>query len=367
MRILNTYTHSIRDPSTNALRARQCGRRRGQQKINFRPLANALPDAPDFHIDLRYFHYSQRRNFENLPSKKQTEERCRCLPVVVLVVLQSFSKLRRTEPLKLHVVTANSTISLNLAPVGMQLTLTYPKGQNPHQYDLSNQDNFTQGLDTNDDNNAAQAAANVSILAARVVSAEDRVDPAGSYYTAYVMRVESSCSDKSSRSLGNDGPGATSYTDSININVRTTVVEHRYSEFARLHAELSANNVTLRSSFPTKSICGRLGNWTPAAHWAPDKMAELVTYRKIKLDLWIIELTELLSRNTKINEHVRTLCLEFFQKPAGCPPCERANPVHWAKILSLEPSSKSSEIFPASLADEVSLNARPFAFPSFYF
>ncbi len=112
--------------------------------------------------------------------------------------------------------------------------------------------------------------------------------------------------------------------------------------------------------FPTKSICGRLGNWTPAAHWAPDKMAELVTYRKIKLDLWTIELTELLSRKSKVNEHVRTMCLEFFQKPAGCPPCERANPVHWANILSLEPTLKSSEICSVSLADEVSL--KPYTF-----
>lgn len=255
-------------------------------------------------------------------------------------------------------------ISPNLVPGGMQLT--YPKSQNPHQYDLSTPATFIQCLTTNDDINVAQATSNVSIISARVVSAEDRVDPAGSYYTAYVMQVESSCIDKSSSTLGDDGAGATDSTDSSPISVRTTIVEHRYSEFARLHAELSANNVTLRSSFPTKSICGRLGNWTPAAHWAPDKMAELVTYRKIKLDLWTIELTELLARKSNLNEHVRTMCIEFFQKPAGCPPCERANPVHWANILSLEPTLKSSEICSASLANEVSLNTYPFSFPLFF-
>lgn len=146
------------------------------------------------------------------------------------------------------------------------------------------------------------------IYSVRVISAEDRVDPAGSYYTAYLMEVE--------------GAG------------RRHVVEHRYSEFSRLHAELSANGIRLRSSFPHKSLCGRLGNWTPAQHWAPDKMAELVTYRKIKLDIWLVELAELMARGENapngIDGDVRDLVLEFFQKSAaGCPPCDRANPVSW--------------------------------------
>jgi len=142
------------------------------------------------------------------------------------------------------------------------------------------------------------------------------------------------------------------------------IVEHRYSEFARLHAELSANDVKLRSSFPTKSLCGRLGNWTPAAHWAPEKMAELVTYRKIKLDIWVVELAELLARADKeeqqlgpstkiITPEVRSMCLEFFQKSAaGCPPCDRANPVSWDGLKKKKGKGVDEEVLSHELVDE---------------
>ena len=182
------------------------------------------------------------------------------------------------------------------------------------------------------------------ISSARVISAEDRVDPAGSYYTAYVMQVETQSTEEEEED-----------------STRTILVEHRYSEFARLHAELSANDIHLRSSFPTKSLYGRIGNWLPAVHWAPDKMAELVTYRKIKLDLWIVELTELLARTENAGiptGELREMCREFFQKPMGCPPCDRANPVNWNgldKHSSSSSSSKTSETCIPSLVDEVSL------------
>lgn len=243
--------------------------------------------------------------------------------------------------------TSNGMISPHLTPDRMPSTLN---DRNAHQYlNLSTRAICTQGFSTNDVHRVMNTAT-ISITSARIVSAEDRVDPAGSYYTAYVMQVESSGSSKSSTSssLGDDSAAASA------PSIHSTIVEHRYSEFARLHAELTANDITLRSSFPTKSICGRLGNWTPAAHWAPEKMAELVTYRKIKLDLWIIELTELLSRTNRITGEVRTMCLEFFQKPAGCPPCDRANPINWTGILAKDSSSKSSEFCSSSLADEVS-------------
>ena len=211
-------------------------------------------------------------------------------------------------------------IHLNGAEAGIKLRVT--NGGNPHpcyhgKGNLPVEGSVPRGTKT-------------IISSARVISAEDRVDPAGSYYTAYLMQVEG-------------------------LGQHRTIVEHRYSEFARLHAELSANDIHLRSSFPTKSICGRLGNWTPAAHWAPEKMAELVTYRKIKLDLWIIELTELLARDeqyTGIAGEIREMCIEFFQKSAaGCPPCDRANPVNWGG-LSKELKSETC----ACLSDEVCFN-----------
>lgn len=213
---------------------------------------------------------------------------------------------------------------------------------------MTNSSNITVGSNglLNDDTSRMDIGTNTIriISSARVISAEDRVDPAGSYYTAYVMQVETT------------HPKEEEEEDSASTST-TILVEHRYSEFARLHAELSANDIHLRSSFPTKSLYGRIGNWLPAVHWAPEKMAELVTYRKIKLDLWIVELTELLARAEDAGiptGELREMCREFFQKPVGCPPCDRANPVNWNGLAkdSSSSSSKTSETCIPSLVDE---------------
>jgi len=121
----------------------------------------------------------------------------------------------------------------------------------------------------------------------RVISSEDRLDAVNNTYTAYVISVE-----------GNNGR----YT-----------VEHRYSEFARLASHLAAAEVKLRSSFPPRSLAGRLGDWTPSASVAPAKQEELVTTRRVKLDIWLVELAEVLARGELgSTPSLRDEVVEFF-------------------------------------------------------
>lgn len=142
-----------------------------------------------------------------------------------------------------------------------------------------------------------------SSFSIRINSAEDRVDIVGSSYTVYVIEI-------------------------TNLFCPHSCIDHRYSEFARLQKELLANSIYFRSLFPTKSLVGRLGNWTPCSRVAPTMCHELITYRKIKLDIWLVELAEKLSRHGEIVGAIRQTCLEFLENgSASTSPCDRANPV----------------------------------------
>ena len=145
----------------------------------------------------------------------------------------------------------------------------------------------------------------------RVVGSSDRIDPGGSIFTVYMMEVEA-------------------------VGQPRTTIEHRYSEFAKLNKDLETNRVQLRSSFPGKlSLAGRIGKWTPSLHLDKDKRHELVTYRKIKLDIWLVELAEKLVRGEIENAAVRNRVVEFFQKSdAFVPPCDRSNNVEWSPLQS---------------------------------
>lgn len=114
--------------------------------------------------------------------------------------------------------------------------------------------------------------------------------------------------------------------------IHTQSIEHRYSEFSRLHKELEANSIELRSSFPSKSLAGRIGNWTPAARFAPSRMHEMVTFRKIKLDIWLVELVELLGSGGIVG-NMKDQVVEFLTVSAGAP-CNRANFVQWEGLDS---------------------------------
>eukprot|EP00592_Proboscia_alata_P007830 CAMPEP_0194365894 /NCGR_PEP_ID=MMETSP0174-20130528/13876_1 /TAXON_ID=216777 /ORGANISM="Proboscia alata, Strain PI-D3" /LENGTH=450 /DNA_ID=CAMNT_0039140763 /DNA_START=101 /DNA_END=1450 /DNA_ORIENTATION=+ len=148
-----------------------------------------------------------------------------------------------------------------------------------------------------------------SIQSVRVSAAENRVDITGASYTTYVMEVE----------LTNTHPSPSKIT-----------VEHRYSSFLKLHTYLTLHSIHLRSSFPRRSLAGRLGHWTPSTQWAPRAEHELVGYRKIKLDIWLVELAEVVSAGAGVGGRLRAeereRVLLFFRR-GDILPCDAVNEI----------------------------------------
>mmetsp|Transcript_12884 Transcript_12884/g.17245 ORF Transcript_12884/g.17245 Transcript_12884/m.17245 type:complete len:705 (-) Transcript_12884:461-2575(-) len=163
---------------------------------------------------------------------------------------------------------------------------------------------------------------NSTFYSVRIQNAETRTDASGSTFTTYIIHVE---------------------TLSSSAQPRSYTIEHRYSEFSKLNAELNANHIYLRTSFPTKHWAGRMGNWTPSLTLAPAKNEELVMYRKIKLDIWLVELCELLAKGDQppqtpqgfgasivLRGDIRELVLDFLSEGSSCrAPCDSFNFVDW--------------------------------------
>jgi hypothetical protein len=107
-------------------------------------------------------------------------------------------------------------------------------------------------------------------LVVRVISAENRVDLSGANYTAYVIRVQ----------FANPSPTCPENKSISNL------VEHRYSEFAKVNSLFKKHGIAMdrNASFPSKNWAGRIGNWTPSLSIAPEKHNELINYRSIQLD-----------------------------------------------------------------------------------
>eukprot|EP00526_Cylindrotheca_closterium_P008654 CAMPEP_0113610248 /NCGR_PEP_ID=MMETSP0017_2-20120614/4922_1 /TAXON_ID=2856 /ORGANISM="Cylindrotheca closterium" /LENGTH=517 /DNA_ID=CAMNT_0000519117 /DNA_START=101 /DNA_END=1654 /DNA_ORIENTATION=- /assembly_acc=CAM_ASM_000147 len=104
-------------------------------------------------------------------------------------------------------------------------------------------------------------------IAVRVVGAETRQDLSNQPYTTYIMQVTLASGD-------------------------VIQLEHRYSEFAKLNELFRSHNIRLDTSFPSKSLAGRIGHWTPSLHFAPQQNQELIQFRKIQLDVWIVHVVE---------------------------------------------------------------------------
>ena len=104
-------------------------------------------------------------------------------------------------------------------------------------------------------------------LNVRVLSAETRRDVSGAKYTAYILRVKL-------------------------VNGEVIELEHRYSEFAKLRNVLAAHSIQMPCAFPEKHWAGRLGQWTPSLKWAPNQHEDLVMYRKVQLDVWLVHVVE---------------------------------------------------------------------------
>lgn len=153
----------------------------------------------------------------------------------------------------------------------------------------------------------ASSASLTPSYSTKVTCAEQRVDPAGSAYTAYIISVISPTGSK--------------------------LIEHRFSEFHKLQMELAANNVNLPSPFPPKSMAGRLGNWTPSALIAPQSQQQLINERVVRLDQWLLGLVEVLQDGKIVIKLLRNEVIEFLEvSAAGRPPCDRANNVNWSSL-----------------------------------
>lgn len=132
----------------------------------------------------------------------------------------------------------------------------------------------------------------------RVLSAETRRDASGAKFTAYILKVQIA-------------------------NGEHLEIEHRYSEFAKLHDLFKNHNITLNCAFPEKHWAGRLGQWTPSLKWAPVQHQDLIEYRKIQLDVWLVHVVEqynLGALPTHIHQAVYT-----FLTHSDRPPCEQDN------------------------------------------
>jgi lipid-binding SYLF domain-containing protein len=104
-------------------------------------------------------------------------------------------------------------------------------------------------------------------LTARLLSAETRRDITGKRYVTYILRVK----------LANN---------------QLMLIDHRYSEWSKLSENFKNFGVTLDAVFPGKNMAGRLGNWTPSLRWAPEQHDDLVQYRKVQLDVWLVSVLE---------------------------------------------------------------------------
>lgn len=147
----------------------------------------------------------------------------------------------------------------------------------------------------------------------RVVQAQKRVDFAGSNYTAYVVQVQQQSQQQQQQQQQNE-----------------TLLEHRYSDFAKLHSivaqhEKHSLHLQFDSSvrFPSKHWAGRVGNWTPSLTWAPVQHSDLISYRIKQLDIWLVHLVAVYNQG-ELPDPVAAALYDFLTAPER-PPCEQVN------------------------------------------
>jgi len=155
-------------------------------------------------------------------------------------------------------------------------------------------------------------------LVVRVVSAEKRVDLSGAKYSSYVIRVQ----------FANPSSPPENKNNRNGSNITSNLVEHRYSEFAKINALFKKHGIVLDDSaaFPSKSWAGRVGNWTPSLTVAPSAHDELVNYRVIQLDCWLVHVVNMYNEGTLPMDAAQAL-YDFLAAPSK-PPCQNTNEVN---------------------------------------
>jgi lipid-binding SYLF domain-containing protein len=138
-------------------------------------------------------------------------------------------------------------------------------------------------------------------LTVRVLSADTRRDVSGAKYTAYILRVQLATG-------------------------QVLELEHRYSEFAKLNDNFKSHNIQLEYvPFPSKHWAGRMGNWTPSLKWAPSSHGDLIHYRKIQLDVWLVHVVG--KYNLGDLPHSVHTSVYHFLTQSDQAPCDQDNPI----------------------------------------
>jgi lipid-binding SYLF domain-containing protein len=130
------------------------------------------------------------------------------------------------------------------------------------------------------------------------------------------------------------GKAFTSYTLTVDTDNGKYDLEHRYSDFQKLYKDLKLNGIILKNKFPEKSIFGRIGDFTPASRYAPEREKEMIRNREFQLDTWMKELCERFQNDSDIHGELRSRIEIFLQKSSTTlPPCDRENYIDWDGFL----------------------------------
>ena len=166
-------------------------------------------------------------------------------------------------------------------------------------------------------------AGSTTRLVVHVLSAQPRTDPSGASYTAYLIRV------RRMRPSLQQAPLQQAQQQQPLPHDEEWFIEHRYSDFAKLHALLQQQQPPVSFSdpsvtFPSKHWAGRLGPWTPSASWAPSYHQDLIHARTIQLDVWLVYLVQLYNAATILPRSCQQAVHDFLVQPPRAP-CEQVN------------------------------------------
>jgi lipid-binding SYLF domain-containing protein len=165
-------------------------------------------------------------------------------------------------------------------------------------------------------------------MTVRLISAENRRDVTNRKYTSYVLSVRLA-------------------------NSQVLQLEHRYSEFVKLNEAFKHHDVLLDAPFPPKHLAGRLGNWQMAKRFAPDRHEELVNFRKVQLDVWLVAV--LAKYNLGDLSHSLARMVYEFMTLSDRPPCDMDNTM---ALSSSETSLSPYTNFPQIDSDSVGVSYR---------
>jgi lipid-binding SYLF domain-containing protein len=154
-----------------------------------------------------------------------------------------------------------------------------------------------QGLGLPQTINERRTAKRPSDLVVRVLRAQERVDLSGSSYTAYVILIQQMANQHT--------------------------IEHRYSDFLKLHVLLQHYKVPVQERFPAKHWAGRMGNWTPSMNWAPKEHDDLIARRVVQLDAWLVAVIDQYNNDTLLPGPCGSAIFEFVTLKLA--PCQQEN------------------------------------------